>query len=227
MYAKSENELRMGATSVTAGRYETFYITCPGGIRDRATVEIRAVDDCAFLGLDGEGYLGSGRAPRLQLAIQKTGGKPGPAVEDGDTIALRKPRPAWWPWQKYVRVTEGGGLRLAKGRRDKETEFVFVKAREIDALTIPQQGGQGTVALKDVAAPVGGVPIDMESSHPELIDVQKFVLVPEGQQKASFDLIRRSDAGNTQVVITAREIALPDSVCHAPVPVAPASPAPM
>ncbi|GEM_PF-5612408 len=226
MYAKSENELRMGATSATAGRYETFYITCPGGIRDGAVVEIRAVADCAFLGLDAEGYLGSGRAPRLQLTVQKVGGKPGPAVEDGDTIALHKSGPSWLPWQKYVKVTEGGALRLTKGSRDKEAEFVFVKAREMDRITIPAKGGgQATVALKDLVAPVGGVPIEMESSHPEIVDVQKNVLVPEGRQETTFDILWRSPVGTTQVVITGSEVALPDSVCHAPVPAEPASPA--
>ncbi len=223
-YAKSENELRICANSVTAGRYETFYVTCPGGVHDRAIVEIRATADNAILGLDGEGYLGSGRAPKLQLAIQKVAGKPGAQIEDGDTIALRKPKPSWWPWQQYVRVAEGDGLRFAKGGRDKNCEFVFVKAREIlDVILHDGQIGRGTVKLKDLTAPPGGVPIHMESSHPDIVEVDEFVLIPEGRQEAPFAFTRRSVASGADgpIVITARELALPDSVCHVTVPEVP------
>jgi len=226
LYARSENELRICASSVTAGRYETFYITCPGGLHDRAIVEIRAVADNAILGLDAEGYLGSGRAPKLQLAIQKIGGKPGAQIEDGDTIALRKPKPSWFPWQQYVRIAERGGLRFAKGGRDKDCEFVFVKAREILEVTLPkEQSGRGTVRLKDLTAPPGGVPIQIESSHPEIVQVEESVLIPEGLQEGQFAFSRRTVAAlpDDPIVITARELALPDSVCHAPVPPLPAA----
>jgi hypothetical protein len=221
LYLKSQNELRITASSSTAGHYETFYVSCPGGMRDGSVVSAKAFGDQASLGLDQDGYLGAGREPELQFAVEKVSGAPQPAIEDGDTIALRAPRLAWLPWQRYVKMTPSG-LLFAKGKRDKETEFVVVKAREIERIALPEQddAGHGTVVLK-AAAPVGGVPITISSSHAEIISVQESVLIPEGESEGTFTVTRqpaRTADSPTEVVITAFAVATGDSVSlHAPV----------
>jgi hypothetical protein len=182
----------MTAGSARAGRCETFYASCPGGVRDGSVVQLRAVADKAILGIDPEGFVEAGRAPHLDLAVQKVSGQPGPMIQDGDTIALRKPRPSWLPGQRYVRAGQDDGmLRFTRGRRNGEAEFVVVKAREILQVEVPKQGeGQGKITLKDLAAPAGGVQIEITSSHPEQIEVQKSVMIPEGQREATFKCSR-------------------------------------
>jgi len=199
----------MTAASPTAGHFETFYISCPGGVRDGSVVQVRAVGDNAILGIDPEEYLKAGRAPHLDLAVQKVGGQPGPEIQDGDTIALRKPSPAWLPGAKYVRAdAERGLVRFGKGKRGADAEFVVVKAREILKVEAPEQGeGAGKVTLKE-PAPTGGVPIQLSSSHPDLIDVQKSVVIPEGARDISFQCKRISQvAAPADVVITATAVA--------------------
>ena len=223
LYLKSQNELRITASSSIAGHYETFYVSCPGGMRDRSVVPMKAFGDQASLGLDREGYLGAGREPELQFAIEKITGAPGPVIDDGDTIALRAPRAAWLPWQQYVKVTPAG-LHFVKGKHDKEAEFVVVKAREIERIALPEQDhpGHGTVVLK-AAAPVGGVPMTVSSSHPEIVAVQESVLIPEGQREGTFAITWQPASADAtgDVVISVFAVTTGDNLSvHVPVKIA-------
>ena len=199
----------MKAESATAGHFETFYIAAPGGVRHGAVVQVRAIGDNAILGIDPQAFLQAGRAPHLDLAVQKIGGQPGPEVQDGDTIALRKPSPAWLPGKKYVRADNQEGLvRFGKGKRGADAEFVVVKAREILKVEAPETGeGAGKVILKEPAPP-GGTPIQLSSSHPELVDVQKSFIIPEGAREMSFQCKRVSQTAlPADFVITATAVA--------------------